>query len=82
MDQLVPSLTTLVEAFRGGFHPQVFQTFHALLAGWIVCLGPHTISGFSAPGLLGIIPVPGISWLDFRGRFAGRSVRPLTRVYQ
>ena len=24
--------------------PQVFQTFQILIAGWIVCLGPHTIS--------------------------------------
>src|SRR5437764_7411828 len=44
MDQLIPSLATLVEAFRDCFHPQVFQTFQALLAGWIVCLGPRTIS--------------------------------------
>ena len=44
MDQLIPSLATLVEAFRDCFHPQVFQTFQALIAGWIVCLGPRTIS--------------------------------------
>ena len=37
MDQLIPSLATLVESFRGCFHPQVFPTFQALLAGWIVC---------------------------------------------
>ena len=36
MDQLIPSLATLVESFRGCFHPQVFPTFQALLAGWIV----------------------------------------------
>ena len=41
---LSPRLATLVEAFRDCFHPQVFQTFQALLAGWIVCLGPRTIS--------------------------------------
>ena len=44
MDQLIPGLAALVEAFRDCFHPQVFQTFQTLLAGWIVCLGPHTIS--------------------------------------
>ena len=44
MDQLIPGLAALVEAFRDCFRPQVFQTFQALIAGWIVCLGPHTIS--------------------------------------
>ena len=44
MDQLIASLAVLVESFHECFHPQVFQTFQALLAGWIVCLGPHTLS--------------------------------------
>ncbi len=44
MDQLIPSLATLVESFRECFHPQVFVTFQALIAGWIICLGPRTIS--------------------------------------
>ena len=44
MDQLIPSLATLVESFRDCFHPSVFSSFQALLAGWIVCLGPRTIS--------------------------------------
>ena len=43
-DQLIPGLANLVEAFRDCFHPQVFQTFQARIAGWIVCLGPHTLS--------------------------------------
>src|SRR5674476_1345842 len=52
MDQLIPSLATLVEAFGECFHPQVFSTFQSLIAGWIVCLGPHTISGvWQATGL-------------------------------
>jgi DDE superfamily endonuclease len=52
MDQLIPGLASLVEAFRDGFHPQVFSTFQSLIAGWIVCLGPHTISGvWQATGL-------------------------------
>src|SRR5512135_768586 len=44
MDQLIPSLAALVDPFRDCFHPQVFQTFQALLAGWIACVGPRTIS--------------------------------------
>ena len=44
MDQLIPSLAILVESFRDCFHPSVFPTFQALLAGWIICLGPRTIS--------------------------------------
>jgi hypothetical protein len=44
MDQLIPSMATLVGSFRDCFHPQVFQTFQALVAGWIICLGPRTIS--------------------------------------
>ena len=52
MDQLIPSLATLVESFRDCFHPQVFQTFQALIAGWIVCTGPRTISDvWQATGL-------------------------------
>ena len=52
MDQLIPGLATLVEAFGDCFHPQVFSTFQALIAGWIVCRGPHTISGvWQATGL-------------------------------
>src|SRR3954447_11990909 len=44
MSQLIPSLATLVAAFSDSFHPQVFQAFQALLAGWITCQGPRTIS--------------------------------------
>lgn len=44
MDQLIPTLAALVESFRDSFHPQVFPTFQALLAGSIVCQGPRTIS--------------------------------------
>ena len=45
MSQLIPSLLVLVEPFRDCFaRPEVFQTFQTLLAGWIVCLGPRTIS--------------------------------------
>jgi hypothetical protein len=44
MPQLIPSLASLVVSFQDCFHPQVFQTFQALLAGGIVCQGPRTIS--------------------------------------
>jgi hypothetical protein len=44
MDQLIPSLAPLVEPFRDCFRIEVFHTFQVLIAGWIVCLGPHTIS--------------------------------------
>jgi hypothetical protein len=44
MDQLIPTLAALVEPFRHCFRIEVFQTFQILLAGWIVCVGPHTIS--------------------------------------
>jgi hypothetical protein len=44
MAQLIPSLAALVESFRDCFHPQVFSTFQSLLAGWIICVGPRTIS--------------------------------------
>jgi DDE superfamily endonuclease len=44
MDQLIPGLTELVGHFRDCFRSEVFQTFQALLAGWILCNGPRTIS--------------------------------------
>jgi DDE superfamily endonuclease len=52
VDQLIPTLASLVEAFRDCFRIEVFRNFQALLAGWIVCLGPHTIAGvWQATGL-------------------------------
>jgi hypothetical protein len=44
VDQLIPSLTAWVEPFRDCFRVEVFRTFQSLLAGWIVCLGPRTLS--------------------------------------
>jgi len=44
MNQLIPSLAELVGHFRDCFRVEVFQTFQALLAGWIVCNGTRTIS--------------------------------------
>ena len=44
MDQLIPSLSALVEGFRGCFRHEVFVTFQHLLVGWIIAPGPRTIS--------------------------------------
>jgi hypothetical protein len=44
VDQLITALTELVAPFRGCFRSEVFQTFQALIAGWVVCVGPRTIS--------------------------------------
>jgi hypothetical protein len=44
MDQLIPTLAPLVDTFRDCFRAEVFQTFQSLIAGWIVCVGPRTIS--------------------------------------
>src|SRR3954454_1437522 len=44
LHQLIPSLAELVAPLRDCFRVEVFQTFQILLAGWIVCLGPHTLS--------------------------------------
>lgn len=44
MDQLIPSLAVLVDAFRDCFRREVFQTFQHVLVGWIVCPGPRTLS--------------------------------------
>jgi hypothetical protein len=44
MDQLIPTLAELIAPFRDCFRAEVFQTFQVLLAGWVVCLGPRTIS--------------------------------------
>jgi hypothetical protein len=52
VDQLIPTLAQLVAPFRDCFRIEVFQTFQVLIAGWIVCLGPHTISAvWQATGL-------------------------------
>lgn len=45
MDSLLPSLAALLDTFRPAFaRPEVFATFHHLLAGWIVAPGPRTLS--------------------------------------
>jgi hypothetical protein len=44
LDQLIPSLATLVEPFRSCFRLEVFHTFQTLLVAWVVCPGPRTLS--------------------------------------
>jgi hypothetical protein len=44
MSQLIPSLAALVAPSRECFRAEVFQTFQVLIAGWVVCVGPRTIS--------------------------------------
>jgi hypothetical protein len=44
MSQLIPSLAALVAPFRDCFRAEVFQTFQVLIAGWVVCVGPRTLS--------------------------------------
>jgi DDE superfamily endonuclease len=44
VDQLIPTLAALVAPFRDCFRAEVFQTFQVLIAGWVVCVGPRTIS--------------------------------------
>jgi DDE superfamily endonuclease len=44
VDQLIPTLAGLVAPFRDCFRAEVFATFQVLIAGWVVCLGPRTIS--------------------------------------
>jgi hypothetical protein len=44
VDQLIPTLATLVDGFRGCFRHEVFVTFGHLLVGWVLTPGPRTIS--------------------------------------
>ena len=44
MDQLTPSFSDLLEAFRPCFRQEVFCVFRLMTAAWVVCLGRHTIS--------------------------------------
>jgi hypothetical protein len=44
VDQLIPGLAALVAPLRDCFRTEVFQTFQVLIAGWVVCVGPRTLS--------------------------------------
>src|SRR3954447_17311141 len=44
MDQLTPSFSDLLEAFRPCFRQEVFSAFRLMTAAWVVCLGRRTIS--------------------------------------
>lgn len=44
MDELTPSLTLLLEAFRPAFRAEVFAMFRLIVPAWILCQGQRTIS--------------------------------------
>ena len=44
MDQLTPSLATILVHFAPCFRVEVAATFRLLVTAWIVCLGRRTIS--------------------------------------
>ena len=44
MDQLIPSLTRLLDPLAPAFRKEVFPMFCKMVAAWIVCLGRRTIS--------------------------------------
>ena len=44
MNQLIPSLTSLLVPLASAFHPEVFPMFCQMTAAWMVCTGRRTIS--------------------------------------
>jgi hypothetical protein len=44
MDQLIPSLSELVQNFEPCFRVEVNRTFSLMIGAWLVCLGRRTIS--------------------------------------
>lgn len=44
MDQLIPSLAVLLDAFAGCFRAEAFQTFRCVAAARALCPPPHTLS--------------------------------------
>jgi DDE superfamily endonuclease len=44
MNQLIPSLTSLLVPIASAFHPEVFPMFCQMTAAWMVCTGRRTIS--------------------------------------
>src|SRR5437899_11588972 len=54
MPLLAPSLLPLVAEFSLCFTRPSFETFQHILAGWILCLGRHTVTGvLQASGAIG-----------------------------
>ena len=52
---IAPSLVPLVATFAQCFTAPTFQTFQHVLAGWILCLGRHTVTGvIRAAGAVGV----------------------------
>jgi hypothetical protein len=66
MDQLIPSLSGLVEGFRGCFRQEVFVTFHQLLVGRLLPLD-HDPSVKSGRSLGGLANSAGIGLTDHYG---------------
>ncbi len=55
MPLLAPSLLPLVAQFSTCFTRPSFETFQHIVAGWILCLGRHTVTGvLHASGAVGI----------------------------
>ena len=44
MDQLIPSLSILLDPLAVAFRKEVFEMFQLMVGAWIVCLGHRTIS--------------------------------------
>ena len=44
MDQLIPSLVSLLGPLAPAFRKEVFPTFQRTVGAWIVCLGRRTVS--------------------------------------
>lgn len=44
MDHLIPSLESLLDPLAKCFRPEVFSIFKVMVAAWIVCLGPRSVS--------------------------------------
>jgi hypothetical protein len=44
MDQIIPSLVELLAPFRGCFRQEAFLNFQHVLAAWILCPGPRTLT--------------------------------------
>jgi len=54
MNQVSPALSQLLDLFSGCFRQEAFQTFRLMVAAWVVCPGPRTLSEvWQATGLAG-----------------------------
>jgi hypothetical protein len=44
MDQVIPSLAQLLDAFRPCFRLEAFHNFAGVVEAWLLCLGPRTLA--------------------------------------